>query len=421
MKTKPHIVIIGGGFGGLNAACNLGKKGFPVTLIDKQNYHLFQPLLYQVATGFLTPGDIASPLRSVLARHKSVRVIMDEVTNISSSDNTVITTKNSYTYDQLIIAAGASTSYFGNDTWAKNSTGLKTIDDSLTLRSQILTAFEEAERSDIEKERERLLTFVIVGAGPTGVELAGALSELSKATLKNEFRSFDPSACRIILFEGADRILPTFSPKISKYTEKILVKLGVEVQTNTFVKNIEEGFIEVEKEGSRVRINAGLVTWAAGVKAAPISLAIKNTLNLAPDKSGRIKVAKDLSIPEHPEIFVIGDLAYLENKYGKPLPGLAPVAMQQGKYLAKLIYNRTLGRSTKPFSYFDKGNMAVIGKGRAVAEIGRVSITGLPAWVSWAIIHIYFLIEFENKFIVFLRWIWNYITNKRGSRLITKH
>jgi NADH dehydrogenase len=417
---KPHVLIVGGGFAGLNAANKLGLMDFPVTIIDKQNFHLFQPLLYQVATGFLTPGDIASPLRSALSKRKSVKVIQDEITSIVPQTKEVCGNYGKYSYDILILAAGVSNAYFGNEHWEKHTIGLKTLDDSLKLRTKILSSFEAAERTDDPIVREKLLTISIIGGGPTGIELAGALSELSRATLKNEFRNIDPSACKIILFEGGQRVLSAFHPNISAYVERTIKKLGIEIHTGTLVKNIGEGFLEYEQAGVKSRIDCATIIWAAGVRAVPLSEIIQKSFKAEADKAGRIKVLKDLSIPGHPEIFVLGDLAHAEGKDGKPLPGLAPVAMQQGKYLAKLIIGRSQGKDILPFTYYDKGNMAVIGKGRAVAETALIRMTGFPAWVGWAFIHIYFLIEFENKLVVFLRWAWNYFTNKRGSRLITK-
>lgn len=414
-----RIVIIGGGFGGLNAAIGLGKRGFNVTLIDRENYHLFQPLLYQVATGFLTPGDIAATLRSSLARYPSVTVIRDEVKDLQPSDKAVIGKFGHYSYDVLIVAAGMTTSYFGNEAWSEHARGLKTMKDSLKLRSRVLSAFEAAERSESAKERERLLTFVIVGGGPTGVELAGALSELARQTLKSEFRKFNPADCRIILLEGGVRLLSSFSEKTSAYTRKSLEQLGVLVQTDAMVKNVSADHLEVMINDELIHLPAQTIIWAAGVKAESLSGCLKERYSASLDNSGRVYVDPQLNVPGDKNVFVIGDMARFEHELDAPLPGLAPVAIQQGRYVARLLEARRNGMETGPFRYRDKGNMAVIGKGRAVAETGRLKLFGLPAWIAWAFVHIYFLIEFENKIVVFLRWAWNYITNKRGSRLIT--
>ena len=419
-SEKPRVVIIGAGFGGLHAARRLGKFGFPVTLIDKENFHLFQPLLYQVATGFLAPGDIAAPIRSILAKYKSVKVVQDEVLDIDPDRKRIKAVNGNYPYDILIAATGTTHSYFGNDDWSAFAHGLKTINDSLMLRSLILKAFEKAELSDDEREKEKLLTFLIVGAGPTGVELAGALSELTHGTLKNEFRNFDPTKSRIVLCEAEKRVLSTFHPNISEYTYKTLSKLGVEVLTSSFVSDIAEDSVKIEKEGQSIQISASTIIWAAGVKASPLAHVLRKHYKAELDKSGKIKVNKFLNLADFEDIFVIGDLAHFETKDGKVLPGLAPVAMQQGDYVAKLLRNRSLKKETPPFAYFDKGNMAVIGRRKAVAESGKIRLTGLPAWLGWAFIHIYFLIEFEDKLVVFVRWAWNYLTGKRGSRLITK-
>ncbi len=419
-QTLPHTLVIGGGFAGLNAACVLGRLNFPVTLIDKQNFHLFQPLLYQVATGFLAPGDIASPLRAAVSKYKTVKVIQDEIIDIKPQEKKVLSINGSYSYENLVIASGMENSYFGNDDWMQYAGGLKSIEDSVKLRSKILSAFEAAERATDLETQLQLLTFCIVGGGPTGVELAGAIAELASCTLKNEFRNFDPKLCKIMLFEAGERILSAFHPKSSSYVEKILGKLDVEVHKNTFVKNIEESFVDTECKGAENRIITKNVIWAAGVKTSALTTIIQKRTDVEMDRSGRIKVEKNLTIKGFPEIFILGDIAYFEDKTGNPLPGLAPVAMQQGKYCAKYISGNFYGTRNGQFSYLDKGNMAVIGKGRAVAEAGKIRLRGFFAWIGWAFIHIYFLIEFENKLIVFMRWAWNYITNKRGSRLITK-
>ena len=418
-SNKPHVLIIGGGFGGLNAAIRLGRAEFPVTILEKTNFHLFQPLLYQVATGFLTPGDIASTLRAALSKYKTVRVIQDEVKDIDPHAKEVQGVQGTYKYDYLITAAGMRTSYFGHDNWSEFAGGLKSIEDALNLRTKVLTAFEAAERTANDAERKKLLTFVIIGGGPTGVELAGALSELARRTLIDEFRMFNPADCKVMLVEGGERILPAFHRNISQYAERSLNKINVEVLTKTSVVNIQKERVEATQGETKINIEAKTIIWAAGVKASEVSEILKNRAGAELDRMGRVKVSKNLTLPQSPDIFVIGDLAYFEDKNGKVLPGLAPVAMQQGKYVARFIRERADSKDIGPFLYFDKGNMAVIGKSRAVAETGSIRLTGFIGWISWAFIHIYFLIEFENRLIVFIRWAYNYLTNKRGSRLIT--
>lgn len=417
--SKPKIVIIGGGFGGLYAAQRLARENFEVTIIDRRNFHLFQPLLYQVATGFLAPGDIAAPIRSVLASLKTARVIQDEVVDIDPTEKVVITSHSKIPYDTLIVATGVTHAYFGNDHWAEFAQGLKTIEDSIKIRRKVLCAFEAAEQAVTPEERARSLTFIIVGGGPTGVELAGALTELSHGSMKGEFRNFNPADARIILLEGGPRLLMTFHEGTSHYVECKLRKLGVDVRTLARVVAVEKDHVEVLQNGEKTAIFGDTILWAAGVKASPLSEVLRSRAGAELDKIGRVAVEKDLSLPTNHDIFVIGDLAHLLDSNGNPLPGVAPVAIQQGQYIARSIINRSKGRSIKPFVYFDKGNMAVIGKGCAVAETWRLRLRGFPAWLAWAFIHIYFLIEFENKLIVFIHWAWNYITNARGSRLIT--
>lgn len=420
MLKKPQVVIIGGGFGGLYAAKKLGGHNFPVTLIDKQNFHLFQPLLYQVATGFLPPSDIASPLRSALAKYKTVTVIQDEVIEIEPANKLIHTINSKYSFDILIVATGVTHSYFGHEQWSKHAPGLKGISDSLVLRSQILSSFEAAERIPDDSEQEKVLTFVIVGGGPTGVELAGAISELAHKTLRYEFRHINPANARIILCEAEERILPTFHKKSADYAAKTLQNLGVEVLTSSYVVEVGKDFVDIKQAQIIKRIEANTIIWAAGVKASPLAGILRSRCHVELDKMGRIKVNRDLSIPGYSDVFVIGDLAHFEQKEGKPLPGVAPVAMQQGNYLAKLLAGRIQNKQVGQFSYFNKGNMAVIGKGCAVVEIGGIRLNGFVAWLAWAFVHIYFLIEFETKVVVFFHWAWNYLTNKRGSRLIPK-
>lgn len=420
MNNRPGVVIVGGGFAGLNAARVLGSHGFSVTIFDRNNYHLFQPLLYQVATGFLAPGDIAGPIRSAVARYQSVRVLHDDIIDVDPQQKLVQTKTGSYPYEKLIIATGVTHSYFGHEEWEKDAPGLKTIGDAIDIRSRVLEVFEAAERCESAEERKRILSLVVVGGGPTGVELAGALSELARSTLKGEFRNCNPEDVRITLVEGGSRVLGTFHEKTSLYAEKVLKGLGVDVRTSTRVVGVEKDFVQLDAGGTREKFDARVVLWAAGVKASALSAVIVKKTGAACDRSGKIEVNPDLSIPNFPDVFVLGDAATLKGSDGSPLPGLAPVAIQQGAYVGKLIVERAAGRSGEPFKYFDKGSMAVIGRGRAVAESWKLRLSGFPAWLAWAVIHIYYLIEFENKFIVFFHWGWNYLTNKRGSRIITK-
>lgn len=415
---QKKVVIVGGGFGGINAAIKLAKTELEITLIDKRNFHLFQPLLYQVATGYLAPADIAAPIRSILSKYSNIKVYNDEVIDIDFSSRVVSTNQNLISFDYLILATGVVTSYFGNDQWEDLAPGLKTIEDAASIRSRILNAFEEAEQVLDENLRKSYLTFCIVGAGPTGVEMAGAIAELAKHTMKNDFRNFDPSAVRIILFEAGKRVLAGFSESSSKYAHTNLVQLGVEVRLNCMVTSVESDVIKTKDFDGEHQIYTKNLIWAAGVKASSLLDTLAKRYNLEIDRGGRIKVTPKLNIPDFDNIFVIGDASNLELKNGTSLPGLAPVAIQQGKYIAKRIAKDLLNQDIKPFRYFDKGNMAVIGKGKAVAETWKIKLYGVLAWFAWAFIHIYFLIEFRHRIIVFIHWTWHYLTDKRGSRLI---
>ncbi len=429
MKSKykstqtPHpshrVVIVGGGFGGLYAARMLGNKPVEVTLIDRRNFHLFQPLLYQIATGGLSPGDIASPLRAVLRRYKHIRVIKGKVIDIDPGTQQVITEEDAIPYDTLIIAAGVRHHYFGHPEWERIAPGLKEVEDALEIRRRIFDAFEKAEKCDDPRRCEALLTFIIIGGGPTGVELAGALAELAHSTLKNDFRNIDPTRAKIILLEGSDRILPAFSPKLSGKAVESLKKLGVSVRTNALVTDIQPGRVYVSRGGRRDVIEAETVLWAAGVQVNPLAEKIAEKTGAETDRIGRIKVTEFLTIPGYDNIFVIGDIANFSHQTGQPLPGIAPVAMQQGRYAARVITSRLSGKPIHPFRYFDKGSLAVIGRNAAIAQFKRGKLWGWFAWLIWVFVHIAYLIEFDNKLLVLFQWAYNYVTKKRGARLIT--
>ena len=419
LKNKHHIVIIGGGFGGLWAAKSLKKAPVRVTVIDRRNFHLFQPLLYQVATGGLSPGHIASPLRGVLGRQKNTDVILGEVTDIKPDKNTVILKDRSIEYDSLIVAAGSTNHFFGHDEWKKYACGLKGIEDALTIRGRIYAAFEKAENETDPDNRKRLLTFVIVGGGPTGVELSGAVGEIANITLKGDFRTIDPSHAKIILIEGGDRILPTYPEKLSNAAEKSLNRLGVEVIKGAIVSDIDSTGVTYKKDGDLVRVESKTVTWAAGVKPSNLGKTLFVDSPELLDKSGKIIVEPDLSVKGYPNIFIIGDLANFSHQTGEPLPGVAPVALSQGRYIARAIIERLQGKNPKPYHYFNKGNLAVIGRAAAVADFGWLRVSGYPAWLLWLFVHLMYLVEFDNRILVFIQWAWNYFTRNRGARLIT--
>ncbi|NER89916.1 NAD(P)/FAD-dependent oxidoreductase [Moorena sp. SIO3A2] len=417
--TPHHVVIIGGGFGGLYAAQALRKAPVKVTLIDKRNFHLFQPLLYQVATGGLSAGDISSPLRAILSHQKNTQVLMGKVIGLDPNQKTVQLADKEISYDSLIVATGVSHHYFGNDQWAKDAPGLKTIEDALDIRRRIYSAFEAAEKETDPEKRRAWLTFVLVGGGPTGVELAGAMAELAYDTLKNDFRDIDTSEARILLLEGMDRILPPYPPELSVKAQNSLERLGVTVQTKTLVTNIDNDIVTMRQGEQVEEINAKTVLWAAGMKASAMGKALANATGIELDRAGRVIVQPDMSLAGHPDIFVIGDLANFSHQTGKPLPGVAPVAMQQGKYVSTLIQKRLKEETVPDFHYQDYGNLAVIGRNAAVVDLGFVKFSGFPAWLAWIFIHIFFLIEFDNKLLVMIQWAWHYLTFKRGVRLIT--
>lgn len=410
-KTVPRVVIVGAGFGGLIAARKLATSAVQVTLIDRRNYHTFQPLLYQVATAGLSPGEIAAPIRWILRGQSNVRILMGEVEGVDVSRRVVRLVDANIPYDYLIVAAGASHAYFGHDEWEPFATGLKTIEDALEIRRRVLLAFELAERQAAESGEQVQLNFVVVGGGPTGVELAGTLAEIARRALVNEFHSIDPERTRILLLEGGPRVLPAYPEDLSRSAEEQLRHLGVEVHTSAMVTGIEPAAVIT----SQTRLPAAVILWAAGVAASPLG----KKLGAPVDRAGRVLVNPDLSLPGHPEVFVIGDLASLKDKNGNPLPGLAPVAMQQGKATAENIARELQGNPRQDFHYLDKGSLATIGRAAAVAQFGKVHISGFLAWLSWLFVHVFFLIGFRNRIIVLIQWAWAYFTYERGARLIT--
>lgn len=418
---RHHVVIVGGGFGGLYAAKALGDAAdVKVTLIDKRNFHLFQPLLYQVATGGLSAGDISSPLRAILSKQKNVQVLMGEVTGIEhEAQQVLLKAGETVAYDSLIMATGSSHHYFGKDEWSDIAPGMKTIEDALEVRRRIFLAFEAAEKETDSARREALLTFFVVGGGPTGVELSGALAELAYETLREDFRSINPGETRVVLLEGMDRVLPPYPGDLSVAAKKSLEKLGVEVRTNTLVTNIEGDTVTLKCDGKEETAQAFTVLWAAGIKASPLGKAIADQTGAELDRIGRVIVESDLSVPGCPNIFIAGDLAHYAHQGSGPLPGTAATAMQQGSYLAKSIKCRMANKAVKPFDYKDNGSLAVIGRNEAVADLGFARLSGFPAWMIWIFIHIYYLIEFDNKLLVMLQWGWHYFTSQRGARLIT--
>ncbi len=419
MSALHRVVIVGGGFGGLYAAKALAKAPVAVTLIDRRNFHLFQPLLYQVATGGLSPGEIASPLRVVLRAHANTEVLLGEVVDLDAEGRRVILRDGAAGYDDLIVATGATHHYFGNDQWAPLAPGLKTIEDATEIRSRLLAAFERAEREPDLEKRRAWLTFVIVGGGPTGVELAGALGEIANDTLRHDFRRINPAEAQILLIEGEDRVLPPFPPDLSAKAEKQLIGLGVRPLTGAKVTNIDADGVAVRAGGQEQRIAARTVLWAAGVRASRLGKVLADRAGAPLDRAGRVVVEPDLSLPSHPEIHVIGDLANFSHQGGQPLPGVAPVAMAQGRYVAHLIRRKLRGQPLAPFHYHDKGNLATVGRNKAVAQFGHIHIAGFPAWLVWVFVHLMYLVEFENRLLVFIEWVYNYLTRNRGARLIT--
>lgn len=417
----PHIVIVGGGFGGLYAAKSLKDAPVRVTLIDKRNFHLFQPLLYQVATGTLSPADIASPLRVVLSKHKNTQVLLDKVVDVDPEAKKVyLEEREAINYDALIVATGVSHHYFGNDQWQADAPGLKTVEDALEMRRRIFMAFEAAEKETDPQKRQALLTFVVVGGGPTGVELAGAIAEIAHQSVKDDFRDIDTTQAKVLLFEGMERILPPYPPESSAAAQKSLTELGVDVQTKTLVTNIADNTVTYRQGEQTQTIDAHTILWAAGVRASFMGKVLADRAGAELDRAGRVIVEPDLSLKKHSDIFVIGDLANFPHQGERPLPGVAPVAMKEGEYVANLIAKKAIGVKLEPFRYQDLGSMAVIGQNKAVANLNFARFSGFIAWIIWVFAHIYYLIEFDNKLVVMIQWAWNYITLGRGARLITE-
>ena len=406
--SRPRVVIVGGGFGGLQCAKALKHAPIEITLIDRTNHHCFQPLLYQVATAALNPSDIAYPIRSVVSHQKNTNVILGEVSAIDVDRKVVKMNDGEIAYDYLIVATGATHSYFNHPDWERNAPGLKTIEDALEIRRRVLLAFEAAEKETNADAQQAWLTFVIIGGGPTGVELAGALSEIARHTMMRDFRNIKPSSARVLLLEGKERVLPVYPPDLSEKARKQLQSLGVEVITGAMVTNVDDHSVKI----GETTIPTRTVLWAAGVQASPLA----RTLGAPLDRAGRVLVNDDLSIPNHPEVFVIGDLAMLKT----PAPGVAPAAIQEGVHTAKNIQRLMSGKPTLPFKYWDKGSLATIGRAAAVADFGRLHVSGFLAWFSWLAVHIFFLIGFRNRVLVILQWAWAYLTYQRGARLITR-
>jgi NADH dehydrogenase len=409
MSKRPHVVIVGGGFGGLYAAMGLRSAPVDVTVVDRCNHHLFQPLLYEVATAALAAPDVATPIRKILRRQTNTRVLMATVESIDVASRTVHLVDGELAFDYLVVATGVTHSYFGNDSWAEHAPGLKTLGDAHEIRRRILLAYERAEREPDAEERRPWLRFVIIGGGPTGVELAGAMADIAQRTLARDFQRFDPRDAEVMLLEGGERILPSYPPALSEDAVAQLERLGARVRTGATVTNVDALGVDVGDE----RIDARTVVWAAGVQASPLTA----TLPVERDRAGRVKVAPDLSLPGHPEVFVIGDAAHVVQD-GKPVPGVAPAAIQMGEHVARNLVATVAGGAREPFRYRDKGSLATIGRASAVASIAGMRFSGFFAWLMWLLVHIFFLIGFRNRFIVMFEWAWLYITYQRSARVI---
>ncbi len=410
--ARPHIVIVGAGFGGLSAANALGGADADVTVIDRRNYHLFQPLLYQVATAGLSPAQIAAPIRAILRGAANVRVLLGRATGVDKERRTVTLEDRTLAYDYLVLATGARHAYFGHDDWESAAPGLKNIDDATAIRRRILVAFENAEGVDTDEARRRFLTFVVIGGGPTGVEMAGAIAELARVALRHDFRNINPREARIVLVEAGPRVLPAFPPVLSQAAHKSLERLGVEVRLGTPVTQCDEGGVAIGED----RLEAATIIWGAGVAASPAA----SWLGVEKDGVGRVIVGPDLTLPGHPEIFCVGDTAQALGTDGQPLPGLAPVAKQQGAYVARVLRARLASKPAPgPFRYRNFGTLATIGRRAAVADFGWIKISGTLAWLLWCVVHVSFLIGFRNRLVVILDWLWSYVTFQSGARLIT--
>ena len=420
-NERPKVIVIGGGFGGLSAAQALKSAPVDVTLIDRRNYHLFQPLLYQVATGSLSPGEIAAPIRGILGRQKNTRVWLGDVEDIDPvAKRVLLADEASLEYDFLIVAAGSQTSYYGHDDWQKWAPGLKSVEEATTLRHKILYAFEVAERLDDPAERRAWLTFTIIGAGPTGVELSGAIAEIAQQTLKHDFRSIDPKDAQIILLDASPRVLMAFPEDLANHAVQSLAKLGVQTKMGAMVHELTRDGISYQANGSTQTLSTKTVIWAGGVTVTPLTKTLAKRTGAETDRGGKIKVGPDLTIANFPDIYVVGDMAFSIDKHGQPLQGVAQVAMQGGTYAAKAIVRKVEGKpKPKPFDYFDKGNIAVIGRAAAVANVFGVHLWGLPAWLVWAFVHLAYIIEFQNRILVFIQWAIQDLTFSRGARLIT--
>ncbi|HEX9690006.1 MAG TPA: NAD(P)/FAD-dependent oxidoreductase, partial [Thermoanaerobaculia bacterium] len=408
---EPHVVVVGAGFGGLNTVRALRRARVRVTLVDRRNHHLFQPLLYQVATAALSPADIAYPVRSIVRRQRNAAVLLAEAVAVDRAARELVLSDGRLPFDYLVLATGARHAYFGHDAWEKNAPGLKTLEDALEIRRRILLAFERAEREPDEPRRRALVTFVIVGGGPTGVELAGAIGEISRQVMVSDFRAIDPREAQIVVLEAGPRILPSFPEDLALEAQESLRALGVEVRTGCAVTAMGNGFVEADG----TKIAAATILWAAGVRASPLAA----TLGAPLDRVGRVLVERDLSIPGDANVFAIGDVAAFPHQTGAPLPGVAPVAIQQGRHVAENVRRDLAGEPRRPFHYRDRGSLAVVGRARAVAQFGRFKLTGFLAWLGWSFIHILFLIGFRNRALVLFEWAWAYFTYQRGARLIT--
>ncbi len=427
---RPHrVVVVGGGFGGLEAALGLRHAPVDVTLIDRRNFHLFQPLSYQVATGALSPGEVAYPLRAVFRRDRNVRVVLAEVARLDLERRKVVLrsvdglpTPDAVSYDTLIVAGGSHYSYFGHDEWRAHAAEVKSLESALTVRSRILAAFEAAEIEPDPGRREPWLTFVVVGAGPTGVEMAGQIGELARDTLRDDFRSADPGSGRVLLVETADRVLTGFPPSLSASAERSLRRLGVTPVLGSTVVDVDDTGVEIEHpDGARERVAARTIVWAAGVTASRLASVLAELTGAEQDRAGRVTVEADLTLPGHPEVLALGDMVRVRDRHGSPvtLPGVAPVAMQQGRYAAKAVRARLQGRAAPPFRYRDKGNVATIGRAAAVADIKGVKVGGFLAWIIWLVVHLFYLVGFQNRLLVVIRWFIGFATRGRGTRLIT--